>query len=303
MIVAPGSALSFRSRLRDPGIVVAPGVYDALSAALAAAAGFEALYLSGASIAYTRLGQPDIGLVSMTEVAETLALIRDRVDLPVIVDADTGYGNALNVQRTMRLFERAGAMAIQLEDQTFPKRCGHLKDKALIPADEMAGKIRAAVDARRSDKTLIIARTDAIAVEGFDPAIARAAQYLDAGADMLFVEAPRDDKQLGAVTAALGGRAPLMANMVEGGQTPLIGADRLEALGFSLVIFPGGAVRALTRTLGDYYRSLHAHGTTAPFRDRMLDFAQLNELLGTEALLAAGRRYEEDEADVLEPAP
>ena len=302
-MVAPGSVPSFRSRLRDPGIVVAPGVYDALSAALATAAGFEALYLSGASIAYTRLGQPDIGLVSMTEVAETLALIRDRVDLPVIVDGDTGYGNALNVQRTLRLFERAGATAIQLEDQTFPKRCGHLKDKALIPAGEMAGKIRAAVDARRSDETLIIARTDAIAVEGFEPAIDRAAQYLDAGADMLFVEAPRDDKQLGAVTAALGGRAPLMANMVEGGQTPLIGADRLEALGFSLVIFPGGAVRALTRTLGDYYRSLQAHGTTAPFRDRMLDFAQLNALLGTEALLAAGRQYEEDEAGVLEPTP
>ena len=146
--------------------VIAPGVYDALTASVAAASGFETLYLSGGAIAYTRLGRPDIGLVSMNEVAEVIALVRDRVDLPLIVDADNGYGNALNVQRTVRMFERAGANVIQLEDQTLPKRCGHLRDKTLISGTEMAGKVRAAVDARASERTLIMARTDAVAVEG-----------------------------------------------------------------------------------------------------------------------------------------
>ncbi len=172
-------------------IVVAPGVYDPFTALIASQAGFASLYVSGAAIAYTRLGRPDIGLVTMTEVVDTLALIRDRVGSHLIVDADTGYGNALNVVRTVREFERAGANAIQLEDQDFPKRCGHLDGKTLIPAGEMCGKIRAAVDARHSRETLIIARTDAVAVEGFDRATERAAMYRDAGADLLFVEAPR----------------------------------------------------------------------------------------------------------------
>jgi 2-methylisocitrate lyase-like PEP mutase family enzyme len=187
---ASGEALSLKRRLARGGVLLAPGVYDALTASLAAAAGFEALYLSGAAIAYTRLAQPDIGLVSMSEAADTLAHVCERVATPVIVDADTGYGNALNVQRTVRLFERAGAAAIQIEDQTFPKRCGHLADKSVIAAAEMAGKIRAATDARRSGETLIIARTDALAVEGFEAAIARARAYAEAGADVLFVEAP-----------------------------------------------------------------------------------------------------------------
>src|SRR5215472_1557996 len=176
---------TLRARLARPPILISPGVYDPLTALIAEKAGFEALYVSGAAIAYTRLGRPDIGLVSMDEVAASVALIRDRVNARLIVDADTGYGNALNVERTVRLLERAGANAIQLEDQDFPKRCGHLDDKALIPAPEMAGKIKAAADARASADTLIIARTDAIAVEGFDRAIARAVLYREAGADML----------------------------------------------------------------------------------------------------------------------
>ena len=184
------------------------------------------LYLSGAAIAYTRLGRPDIGLVTMTEVADTLALIRDRVAAHLIVDADTGYGNALNVLRTVRVFERAGANAIQLEDQDFPKRCGHLDGKALIPADEMCGKIRAAVDARRSRETLIIARTDAVAVEGFEPRHRARRALREAGADMLFVEAPRTRDELARIVAALGGRLPLMANMVEGGKTPTAAGGR-----------------------------------------------------------------------------
>jgi 2-methylisocitrate lyase-like PEP mutase family enzyme len=238
---------TLRARLARPPILVAPGVYDPLTSLIAERAGFDALYVSGAGIAYTRLGRPDIGLVSMNEVVETVTLIRDRVRAHLIVDADTGYGNALNVERTVRLLERAGANAIQIEDQDFPKRCGHLDDKVLIPASEMVGKIKAALDARHSRETLVIARTDAIAVEGFDRAIARAVGYRDAGADILFTEAPKTRAELQRIPPALKG-VPLVANMVEGGKTPPLTAAELEALGFSLVIFPGGIVRALART-------------------------------------------------------
>ena len=222
-----------------------------------------------------------------------IALVRDRVPTPMIVDADNGYGNALNVQRTVRVFERAGASAIQIEDQTMPKRCGHLQDKSLISAGEMAGKIRAAVDARHSQETLIIARTDAVAVEGFERAIARAALYAEAGADVLFVEAPRSRQQLSEITSALGGSRPLLVNMVEGGDTPLASASELGDLGFSIVIFPGGIVRAIAHTARDYYRSLRQHGTNEPFRERMFDFTALNALIGTPDMLARGRTYED----------
>jgi len=278
--------------LSKPPIVVAPGVYDPLTALIAAQAGFHSLYISGAAIAYTRLGRPDIGLVSLTEVVETVALIRDRVDVNLIVDADTGYGNALNVERTVRLLERFGAQAIQIEDQGFPKRCGHLDDKSLIPAAEMAGKIKAAVDARHSKDTLIIARTDAVGVEGFDRAIERSALYRDAGADVLFVEAPKAREELAKIVKQVGRTVPLMANMVEGGKTPILPASELEALGFSLVIFPGGIVRTLAKTAVEYYASLTAHGSTQPFRERMFDFDALNRLIGTPEMLERGRRYE-----------
>src|SRR5258707_4011838 len=195
-------AETLRERLTRKPIVVTPGVYDAFTALAARQAGFATLYLSGAAIAYTRLGRPDIGLVSMSEVAETIALIRDRVEAHLIVDADTGYGNALNVVRTMRTFERAGASAIQLEDQDFPKRCGHLDGKGLIPADEMTGKIKAALDTRASRDTLVIARTDAVAVEGFERAIERASLYKEAGAAMLFVEAPKTREEFMRLTKA-----------------------------------------------------------------------------------------------------
>ena len=229
---------TLRSRLAAPPILVAPGVYDALTAHLAERAGFSAVYVSGAGIAYTRLGRPDIGLVAMSEVADTVALIRDRVGSHLIVDADTGYGNALNVARTVRLFERAGANAIQIEDQAFPKRCGHLDNKTLIPAQEMVGKIKAALDARHSRETLVIARTDAIAVEGFEPAIARAVSYRDAGADVLFVEAPKTRDELKRISPALKG-VPLMANMVEGGKTPPLKAADLAGARIFAGDFPG----------------------------------------------------------------
>jgi 2-methylisocitrate lyase-like PEP mutase family enzyme len=284
-------AVNLRTRLARKPIVIAPGIFDALTAHIAEQAGFSTLYVSGAAIAYTRLGRPDIGLVSMSEVADTIGTIRDRVSAHLVVDADTGYGNALNVSRTIRLFERAGANAIQLEDQAFPKRCGHLDNKTLIPAEEMVGKIKAATDARQSRETLVVARTDAVAVEGFERAIARALSYRDAGADILFVEAPKTRAELQRVPIAIKD-VPLLANMVEGGKTPPLAASDLEAMGFSLVIFPGGIVRALALTAKDFYASLATHGTSEPFLDRMYDFTALNEVIGTPEMISLGKQYE-----------
>lgn len=287
--------MSLRERLSRRPILLAPGIFDALTALLAEQAGFEAIYLSGASVAYTRLGRPDIGLLTASELENTLANIRERVSLPILVDADTGFGNALNVRRTVRMLERAaagGALAIQLEDQTLPKRCGHLDGKSVVPVGEMVGKIKAALDERRESETVIIARTDAAAVEGLDAALDRAEAYVDAGADMLFVEALRSEADMRAAVARMAGRVPLMANMVEGGKTPLLTADALEALGFSLVIFPGGLVRAQTFGARLYFQELRRNGTTTGLADRMLDFDGLNEVIGTPEMLSLGRRYE-----------
>jgi 2-methylisocitrate lyase-like PEP mutase family enzyme len=284
--------LSLKQRLAQAQVVLAPGVYDALSALVAEQAGFEALYLSGASIAYTRLGRSDVGLTTFPEVAETLARITERVSLPVIVDADTGFGNALNVMRTVKGFERAGAAMIQLEDQTFPKRCGHLDGKSVVPVQEMVGKLKAAMDARASSDTLILARTDALAVEGLDAALERAERYLECGVDALFIEALRTPEQMDAACQRFGQRIPMLANMVEGGKTPVQSAAELQARGFRIVIFPGGTARAVAHTLQGYYASLHQHQTTAPWQKQMLDFDGLNEVIGTRELMATGKRYE-----------
>ena len=283
---------SLSARLTAPGLLVAPGCYDALSANLIERAGFSAAYLSGASIAYTRFGRPDIGLVGMSEVADVVSQIRERVGIPLIVDADTGFGNALNVQRTMQLFERSGASAIQLEDQQLPKRCGHLAGKTLVSAREMAGKIRAACDARRSHETLVIGRTDALAVEGLDAALDRAEAYLAAGADILFIEALPDLAAMQCALARFKGRAPLLANMVEGGKSPLLPAVELARLGFSIAIFPGAMVRVQTFAAQRYLATLKRDGTTQALLGEMLDFRALNELLGTEQWLERGKRYE-----------
>ena len=285
---------TLKQRLARPSPLLAPGIYDAFSALIAEQAGFEALYLSGASIAYTRLGRSDIGLTTASEVAQTLALVTDRVRIPVIVDADTGFGNALNTQRTVREFERAGAAMIQLEDQTFPKRCGHLDGKGVVPVAEMQGKLRAALDARRIADTLILARTDALAVEGLDAALERAERYLECGVDALFIEALRTPQQMDAACSRFAQRTPLLANMVEGGKTPVQGVDELGKRGFRIVIFPGGTARAVGHGLQAYYGSLKQHGSTLPWQDRMLDFDGLNRLIGTPELLEAGRRYEGD---------
>jgi len=283
--------MSLKRLLSEDETIIAPGVYDALTALVASGHGFKALYLTGAGIAYTRLGRPDIGLVAMTEVAEVIMLIRDRVQTPLIVDADNGHGNALNVQRTVRLYERSGASALQLEDQSMPKRCGHLTGKSLVPMAEMVGKVKAALDARASDGTLIIARTDAIAVEGLEPALERAHAYREAGADVIFVEAPRSLDQMRQIVSSLGEKVPLLANMVEGGHTPLRSARELAELGFRIVIFPGGVVRALAHTAERYYASLARHQSNQPFKEHMYDFDELNDVIGTRALLASSERY------------
>jgi 2-methylisocitrate lyase-like PEP mutase family enzyme len=290
---SPPIAMTLKERLQSPDIVVAPGVYDALSASLAEQAGFDTVYLSGASLAYTKLGRPDIGLMSLTEINDTLAHIGERSEISVVVDCDTGFGNALNVMRSVRILERSGANAIQLEDQTYPKRCGHLQGKTLIDAGEMVGKIKAALDARHDEQTLIIGRTDAIASEGIDKALDRAHAYYEAGADMVFVEGLRSSEQIDQVMSQFKGKIPVMANMVEGGDTPLQDATTLEAMGFSMVIFPGALVRAFTYMASQFFTTLKTDGTTNNFRNRMLDFKQLNDYLGTQGMLELGQQYED----------
>lgn len=284
-----------KDRISGRAIEVAPGVYDALGASLAEQAGFNTVYLSGASLAYTQLGRPDIGLLGLSEVNDALFRIRERTSASIIVDCDTGFGNAINVMRSVRMLERSGANAIQLEDQTYPKRCGHLRGKTLIPTGEMAGKLKAAVDSRASDRTLIIGRTDAIAVEGTDAALDRADAYVEAGADVLFVEGIRTDEDITKIMQRFGERVPILVNMVEGGDTPLKNARALEALGFSIVIFPGALVRAMTHMASRFFDTLRKDGTTEAFQDRMLEFGELNAFLDTQRILDLGARYENPE--------
>ena len=272
--------------------LLAPGIYDALSGLVAEQSGARAVYLSGASIAYTRFGRSDVGLVSVSEVHDTLAAVTDRIKIPVIVDADTGFGNALNVQRTIRNFERAGAAAIQIEDQSFPKRCGHLDGKVLIKRDEMIGKVKAAVDSRKTSDTLIIARTDARAVEGLQEAIDRAHAYQEAGADILFIEAPQSFDEMKIIRKSFHINIPLLANMVEGGKTPVKTSNDLKKLGFNIVIFPGGAVRAATFQLQEYYAGLLKNGSNSKFSKKMHNFDSLNAVIGTPELLKIGKKYE-----------
>jgi len=279
--------------LAEPNLLLAPGIYDSLSGLIATNAGAKAVYLSGASLAYTRFGISDLGLVSVSEVNDTLAAITDRIETPVIVDGDNGFGNALNVQRTVRSFERSGAAAIQLEDQAFPKRCGHLDGKTLISKAEMIGKIKAALDARNNQDIQIIARTDARAVEGLSAAMDRAEAYCEAGADILFIEAPQSLDEMKQLTAQFAGRIPLLANMVEGGKTPIQSTDELAEIGYKIAIFPGGAVRAIAHHLTDYFGQLIANGNNTKFAKKMYDFNGLNDVIETNALLDLGIKYED----------
>jgi 2-methylisocitrate lyase-like PEP mutase family enzyme len=283
--------VSLSERLGEPRALLVPGVYDALTALVAQQAGFEALYLSGGAVAYTQLGRSDVGLTTATETADVLARITDRVNLPVIVDGDTGYGNALNTQRTVRAFEQAGAAMIQLEDQTFPKRCGHLDGKSLVSTQEMCGKLKAALDARRSRETLILARTDAVAVEGLDAALERAEAYAACGVDALFIEALRSTQDMDRACSQFAPRLPMLANMIEGGKSPVLNARELGERGFKIVIFPGGTARFVAAQIRRYFDSLRQHETTTPMLESMLDFDGLNAVIGTPELMALGQRY------------
>lgn len=282
-------AARLRERLGRGPILVAPGAPDALVARIIKRAGFEAVYFSGAAFAYTHLGAPDLGLVSLSETVWRVSAIAEAVSLPVVVDADDGYGGPFNVTRTVRLLEAAGAAAVQLEDQVAPKRCGHLVGQRVVPPEVMVGKLKAAVDARRDESLVVIARTDARAVEGLEAALERAHRYREAGADVLFVEAPLSRDELARVAREL--PPPVMVNMVEGGRTPLLAAAELEALGFRLVIFPGAAVRAAAFAVTQLMERLRQDGSTAAMTDRMLPFDQLNTLLDLPGFQERERRY------------
>jgi len=283
---------SLRERLgssREPLRV--PGIYDGLSALLAEQAGFEAAFLSGACLSFARFGRPDVGLVTASEVAATVAILRDRVNLPLIVDIDTGFGNALNVQRTVRDLERAGASALQMEDQVAPKRCGHMAGKTVVSRDEMVGKIKAALDARHDDATIIIARTDALAVNGFEDALDRAEHYLLAGADALFIEAPQTHDQMKVIGERFGERAPLVHNLVEGGNSPVADAAALAALNYRIALYPAALLNITTPVAEMVLRVIADTGSTDSLRGQMYDLFDLNRLLGAEQLLATGAQF------------
>jgi 2-methylisocitrate lyase-like PEP mutase family enzyme len=269
-------------------IVVAPGVYDGLSARLTARAGFAAVYATGGGIARS-MGYPDLGLVSMTEVVSRLALIVEQAGVPVIADADTGYGNALNTRRAVREFERAGVAALHLEDQLFPKRCGHYDDKSVIPAAEMAQKLRAARDAADDPDLVLIARTDALAIEGLEAALERAHVYGEAGADVIFVEAPTTEAQIEAIARRVA--RPTLINMFEGGKTPLVPLARLRDLGYRIVIIPSDLQRAAIRAMEETLAAIQRDGNSRAVADRMATFADREAAVGTADYLDLDRRY------------
>jgi 2-methylisocitrate lyase-like PEP mutase family enzyme len=284
---------SLRRLLAAPDIIVAPGVYDGLSARLAARAGFPAVYATGGGIARS-LGYPDLGLLCMTEIIDRLLPIVEHAAVPVIADADTGYGNALNVHRAVRAFERAGVAALHLEDQVFPKRCGHLDDKAVVPTSEMVSKLVAARDAATDPDLVLIARTDAIAVEGLEAALGRAQAYAEAGADVIFVEAPRSTAEIEAIARRL--RAPLLINMFLGGKTPLVPLARLRELGYRIVIIPSDLQRAAIRAMEETLAAIRRDGNSSALAERMASFTDRESIVGTDAYLERDRRYAEKAA-------
>lgn len=281
---------TFRKLIQQPEIIVAPGTYDALGARIIEQTGFNALYLTGAGVAYSLLGRPDIGLVTMTEMVERARTVCDAVSIPVIADADTGFGNSLNTYRTVREYEKAGVSCIQLEDQVMPKRCGHMSGKQLVPVNEMVSKIHAACDARQDSDFCIMARTDAIAVEGFEQALARAAAYREAGADLLFIEAPQSEDMMRNLCTQFRD-VPLLANMVEGGKTPLKTAAELQELGYSVVIFPGAVARVVSKAVSEFMAHLYKAGTTRDYLDHMFVFDELNTILGLKEMRDREQRY------------
>ncbi len=279
LLEAPSGTRRLRELLAGDQAVIAPGAYDALSARLIEEAGFPAVYMTGFGTAASLLGRPDIGLISGTEMIDNARRIAGGVAIPVIADADTGYGNPINVIRTVRDYERAGVAGIHLEDQVMPKRCGHLTGKILVPASEMAAKVQAAVAARADPDFVVIARTDARAVEGMDAALERAARYLEAGADVLFVEAPEDEEEIGAIARAFSG-VPLLFNWAEGGRTPPVSLARLGELGFRIVIFPIGALLSAATAIRSFLATLRRDGTPSALLNDLPSIAEFVETLG-----------------------
>lgn len=286
----PAPARRLRELLAAGTPVVAPGAYDALSARLIEQAGFDAVYMTGFGTAASLLGRPDVGLLTQTEMVDNARRLAAAIDVPLISDADTGYGNPINVVRTVQEFERAGVAGIHLEDQVSPKRCGHMTGKQVVPAEDMVAKLRAAVAARTDPDFVLIARTDARAVEGLDAAIDRGRRYVDAGADVLFVEAPETEDEIEAVAEAFRG-TPLLFNWAEGGRTPPVSLDRLGELGFAIVIFPVGALLAATTAVVDLMRVVREHGTPAPALDALTRFTDFFDLVGLDEIRALEQRF------------
>jgi carboxyvinyl-carboxyphosphonate phosphorylmutase len=275
---SPGRRL--RELLAGPQPLVAPGAYDALSARMVEQAGFDVVYMTGFGTTASLIGRPDVGLLTGAEMVDNARRIVAAVDVPVIADADTGYGNAINVLRTVQLYEQAGVAGIQLEDQVAPKKCGHMSGKAVIPVEEMVGKLRAAVAARRDPDLVVIARTDAVAVSGVADAVSRARAYAEAGADVLFVEAPTSEADIEAVASELSGVAPLVFNWAEGGRTPPLPLQRITELGFSLVIYPIGTLLAATAGIRSLLATLKADGTPAAALGDLPAFDEFTDLVG-----------------------
>ncbi|WAS95540.1 isocitrate lyase/PEP mutase family protein [Nannocystis punicea] len=285
---------SLRDLLRNGRPVLAPGCHDALSARLVAQVGFDVVYMGGFATTASLLGRPDVGLLGGSEMIDNARRIVQTVELPVIADADTGYGNPLNVIRTVCEYERAGVAAIHLEDQVSPKRCGHMTGKRVIPTAEMLAKVRAAVAARDDPEFVLIARTDALAVEGVEAAIDRACRYADAGADVLWVEAPTTEAELERIAVRLEGHTVLL-NWLEQGRTPPIGIERIRELGFALVLFPIGSVLAMVAGLREYLQCLRAHGTPVGCLERLPSFEQFNAVVGLGEVEALGQRFRSGE--------
>ena len=278
-----------RELLAAPGMVVAPGVADALNARLVAAEGFQAVYMTGGGTSAVRLGMPDVGLLTLPEMADNAGRIADASGLPVVADADTGYGNALNVQRTVRLYEKAGVAGVHLEDQELPKRCGHLGGKTIVPIDEMCGKIRAACDARVDDDFIVIARTDALLVEGFEAAIERGRAYEAAGADMIFVESPLTLEHLTAIPKAF--RVGTLFNMASSGKTPFLHRDELAKLGFKFAIYPNFAILSAIPAVRHFLRELRDKGTVAHLVKDMATFTEWFDIVGMDSVKALEEQY------------
>jgi carboxyvinyl-carboxyphosphonate phosphorylmutase len=280
-----------RQLLRAPGIIMAPGAYDALSALIIQREGFPAVYVTGAGVTGGLLGMTDVGLITMSEMVQVARNIAFAVDIPVVSDADTGFGNPINVRRTVREFGRAGVAGIHIEDQVWPKRCGHFEGKAVIPVMEMQQKIRAACDAKEDPDFVIIARCDAIAVEGFEAALDRGEAYVEAGADMLFMECPRSLQEVEEIARRFRDKIPLFFNMADTGKTPYIPAQRLGEMGYKMVIYPGAARLAAAWAITEVMREIKRTGSTAAVKDKMLSFAEWTELTGLPQVQALESRY------------